>query len=296
MPRHVGYTEFLRNVHGSVFLLIGSKRKARLFVSDDEEEAGTMDGKYGHASEEDALNDDEEEMHEEEKEFRGIKDFFEGEAELSGSEIGSGDEREDEHDDWEEEDGDKEIFDETQVRDQLGRAHLKTLLDEDQRDVRLIQELFLEDGDLHSEGGGRQRQFRWKDIATFGAMEDSGPPQGAEEDDADEDPSQEQQDSVWRRLRQEREKWLQEQQASKQETVVDGESDGLLMKRNVRVVKVNNASVVAPAAKAEVPPVVPFRKSLPNAMVTASVWIFCSFLFLTLCTIQLFSSDELRSG
>ena len=68
------------------------------------------------------------------------------------------------------------------------------------------------------------------------------------------------------------------------------------MKRNVRVVKVNNASVVAPAAKAEVPPVVPFRKSLPNAMVTASVWIFCSFLFLTLCTIQLFSSDELRSG
>lgn len=216
MPRHVGYTEFLRNVHGSVFLLIGSKRKARLFVSDDEEEAGTMDGKYGHASEEDALNDDEEEMHEEEKEFRGIKDFFEGEAELSGSEIGSGDEREDEHDDWEEEDGDKEIFDETQVRDQLGRAHLKTLLDEDQRDVRLIQELFLEDGDLHSEGGGRQRQFRWKDIATFGAMEDSGPPQGAEEDDADEDPSQEQQDSVWRRLRQEREKWLQEQQASKQ--------------------------------------------------------------------------------
>ncbi|KAF4531672.1 hypothetical protein B566_EDAN011831 [Ephemera danica] len=36
------------------------------------------------------------------------------------------------------------------------------MLDDDKRDVRLFQEAFLEDGDLHSEGGGRQRLFRWK--------------------------------------------------------------------------------------------------------------------------------------
>ena len=52
------------------------------------------------------------------------------------------------------------MFDEGEVLNQLGKAHMKTILDQDQRDVRLIQELFLEDGDLHSDGGRRQRQFR----------------------------------------------------------------------------------------------------------------------------------------
>ncbi|XP_045025142.1 uncharacterized protein LOC123469863 [Daphnia magna] len=65
-------------------------------------------------------------------------------------------------DDWEEEEGDKEDIDENEVGEQVGRAHMKTMLDQDQREVRLFQELFLEDGDLHSDGGGRQRQFRWK--------------------------------------------------------------------------------------------------------------------------------------
>lgn len=40
------------------------------------------------------------------------------------------------------------------------------MLDDDKRDVRLIQEAFLEDGDLHTEGGGRQRLFRWKNNGT----------------------------------------------------------------------------------------------------------------------------------
>ena len=40
-------------------------------------------------------------------------------------------------------------------------------MDEDQREVRLIQEMLLEDGELHSEGPGRERKFRWKDIGWF---------------------------------------------------------------------------------------------------------------------------------
>jgi hypothetical protein len=39
------------------------------------------------------------------------------------------------------------------------------LLDDDRRKVRLLQEILLEDGELHSEGGGRERKFRWRNIS-----------------------------------------------------------------------------------------------------------------------------------
>jgi hypothetical protein len=38
----------------------------------------------------------------------------------------------------------------------------KNILDEDDRDIRLLQEQFLPDGDLHSDGFGRMRRFRWQ--------------------------------------------------------------------------------------------------------------------------------------
>lgn len=41
----------------------------------------------------------------------------------------------------------------------------RRLLDEDRRKVRLLQEILLEDGELHSEGGGRERKFRWRNIS-----------------------------------------------------------------------------------------------------------------------------------
>ena len=122
-------------------------------------------------------------------------------------------------DGWEAEEGDKEVFDEGQVLDELGRVHMKTILDQDQRDVRLIQELFLEDGDLHSDGGGRQRQFRWKN-AVDGQQIELGPrttQQEAEDAEADDD----QEDSTWRKMRSDREKWLQEQKKNQQQQVLN---------------------------------------------------------------------------
>ena len=38
------------------------------------------------------------------------------------------------------------------------------MIDEDKRELRMYQERYLADGDLHSEGSGRQRRFRWKNI------------------------------------------------------------------------------------------------------------------------------------
>lgn len=218
------------------------------FLEDDDNKTSrTKRGKMGRLcfsddEEDDAVEKsvvDEEEMHEEEREFRGLTDFFEAEAELSGSEVGSGDEREEGDDYWEEEEGDKEDLDENEVRQQVERAHFKTLLDQDQRDgnkkvkfwkiahvksllwlpvVRLFQELFLEDGDLHSEGGGRQRQFRWKNAE--GDEGDGVSLRQNSQEEEDDDAAEDQDEATRRKMRSEREKWLQ-QQKSKMVSRVD---------------------------------------------------------------------------
>ena len=86
---------------------------------------------------------------------------MEAEAELSGSEEGSGDEDEHGLDEYEVEAGDEEEIDESRLREQVGKAHLKQVLDDDQREINFLQEVFFEDGDLHSEGQGRVKKFRW---------------------------------------------------------------------------------------------------------------------------------------
>jgi hypothetical protein len=57
------------------------------------------------------------------EEQRRARKFFENEAELSGSDWGSADEDERELDEFEEELGDKEVFDEDNMKEQLGKIH-----------------------------------------------------------------------------------------------------------------------------------------------------------------------------
>ena len=155
--------------------------------------------------------------------FKGFKaksgkirsEFLEAEAELSGSECDSDENLDlDEKDDiMEEELGDKDDLGltEEELRNQVGRAHLKGMIDEDKRELRLYQEMFLADGDLHSEGQGRQRRFKWKDVDddTQGDLFD-----GDSEDEKQEDTNEA--DLKWRLERYEREKFLKEQNNANQ--------------------------------------------------------------------------------
>lgn len=49
----------------------------------------------------------------------------------------------------------------------LCSPYRKQVLDDDKRKLRLYQERYLADGDLHSDGPGRARRFRWKNIGEF---------------------------------------------------------------------------------------------------------------------------------
>ena len=38
------------------------------------------------------------------------------------------------------------------------------MIDDDAKEIRLMKEMYLPDGDLHEDGAGRQRKFKWKNI------------------------------------------------------------------------------------------------------------------------------------
>ena len=61
------------------------------------------------------------------------------------------------------EEGDMDDIDEAAEREKVGRIHQRVLLDEDQANLKLFQERFLEDGDLHTDYK-RQRQFKWNGL------------------------------------------------------------------------------------------------------------------------------------
>ncbi|XP_038074213.1 claspin-like isoform X2 [Patiria miniata] len=222
------------------------KKRKRIRVMDDED---SDDDDNDDVGEEDDLAEEEEEVFDSEDELSFVlkqekqsskkmvsgksqekirskvsKDFFDEEAELSGSEYESDEDydAEDMPDELEQDEADKEnVGTEEQLREQVNKVHMKTMEDDDARRLRLYKEMYLPDGDLYSEGKGRARQFRWRHIGDDSQMnlfpgnsDDEG------EDEKDED-------TQWRMERFKREQWLNEQKEKQpaKEAAVDDDDD-----------------------------------------------------------------------
>ncbi|XP_049785254.1 claspin isoform X2 [Schistocerca cancellata] len=165
------------------------------------------------------------------------KEFFENEAELSESEWDSEDEDERDLDNLEWEEGDDENVDQKKLKEQLGKIHMRQVLDDDQRNVRLLQELLLEDGELHSEGG-RERKFRWKNMNVADENEQSKKDSDAE--DAVEFEGNEEDEAEWRKERFERETFLMEQ---KEKAAAAGKDDIEFIEDDSQLLKLGKAAL-----------------------------------------------------
>ncbi|XP_074418724.1 claspin isoform X2 [Larus michahellis] len=196
-------------------------------VTDDNAFDSAEDEKSGDSDAEEAeISDEEEELL---RHRQGLKkklklqDFMEDEAELSGSDVGSEDEYDGEDlNEYEEEIIDEELPNEVELENQIQKFHMKAMLDDDKRQLRLYQERYLIDGDLQSDGPGRMRRFRWKNIDYASQID-------LFQRDSDNDDENEQFDETeakWRKERFEREQWLREQKEKNKEQEEEEEEIG----------------------------------------------------------------------
>ncbi|XP_048825174.1 claspin isoform X2 [Lagopus muta] len=190
------------------------------FESEEDEKSGDDDGEEAEVSDEEELL----RRREGSKKKLKLEDFMEDEAELSGSDVGSEDEYDGEDlNEYEEEVIDEDLPNEAELESQVQKLHMKAVLDADKRELRLYQERYLIDGDLHSDGPGRMRRFRWKNIDDASQMDlfqrDS--------DNEDENEQFDETEVKWRKERFEREQWLREQKEKNKEQEEEEEEEDI---------------------------------------------------------------------
>ncbi|XP_004678844.1 PREDICTED: claspin isoform X2 [Condylura cristata] len=190
------------------------------------------------------LEDDEEELMKQSEKLKRqmrLKKYLEDEAEVSGSDIGSEDEYDGEDiDEYEEDVIDEVLPSDEELQSQIKKIHMKTMLDDDKRQLRLYQERYLADGDLHSDGPGRMRKFRWKNIDDASQMD-------LFHRDSDDDQIEEQLDETearWRKERIEREQWLRDQaqqgKIAAEEEEIGEESQFMMLAKKVTAKALQN--------------------------------------------------------
>ncbi|KAK0182174.1 hypothetical protein PV327_000336 [Microctonus hyperodae] len=256
--------------------VLKKKKVKQLVLSDDEDEE--INEEYRQDNEEDDLStdDDEEKFVDYDSEENEVvvvnkKDlqkvaanFVDAEAELSESEWGSDDEDEKGLDKLELEEGDAEEIDEDQMRDQLGKLHARQVLDDDQRDVRMLKEMLFDDGDLHTDGAGRERRFKWRNIDKLGEENLLGPTNNDDDDDDNQlDPVDLANEMEWRKHRLEREKFLEEKIRSDGdldllESDINIDSSGEFLKLGLKVLKKCKTSIAIRSSNVEkIKPIAP---------------------------------------
>ncbi|VDP78555.1 unnamed protein product [Echinostoma caproni] len=166
-------------------------------LSEDTEEASDEEVAQALALRQDRLDHRKEHL-KRQKKFR-VDDFLDEEAELSGDEneraFYMDDDGEDDYDDEElaelqANDDDPDVPSAGRLRRQVERVHNRLQADQDQRELRFLKELYLEDGDLYAENGKvRERRFRWRGLEnddpladTSGLMDDANDDSDSEDD------------------------------------------------------------------------------------------------------------------